>query len=113
VQRHYAQFIKTWRGYRKTIVAPSDPSYSTCFVAKMRLLYGFGDFLYLDPFLPSELLPAGWLGYEAWRLFRDAYLSLMEPALAYFESCFEGPVRTAQEQRESRLRALDQTPTEM
>jgi DNA-binding transcriptional regulator PaaX len=79
----------------------------------MRLLYGFGDFLYLDPFLPSELLPANWLGYDAWRLFRDAYLSLMEPALAYFESCFEGPVRTAQEQRESRLRALDQTPTEI
>jgi phenylacetic acid degradation operon negative regulatory protein len=113
VQRHYAQFIKVWRGYRRTIVAPNSPSDSTCFVAKMRLLYGFGDFLYLDPFLPSELLPANWLGYDAWRLFRDAYLSLMEPALAYFESCFEGPVRTAQEQRESRLRALDQTPTEI
>jgi DNA-binding transcriptional regulator PaaX len=76
----------------------------------MRLVYEFGDFLYLDPFLPPELLPQGWLGYDAWQLFRDSYLLLMEPALAFFESCFEGPSRTAQEQREGRLRTLEQTP---
>ena len=113
VQRHYSLFIRRWGGYRRKIAATNRPSDSKCFVAKMHLVYDFGDFLYLDPFLPSELLPQGWLGYEAWRLFRDSYLLLMEPALAFFERSFEGPVRTVQEQRESRLRALDQTPTEI
>ncbi len=113
VQRHYGRFIKSWRGYREKISGANRPSDDKCFVAKMRLVYDFGDFLYLDPFLPSELLPQGWLGYEAWRLFRDSYLLLLEPALAFFESCFEGPTRSAQEQRESRLRALDQTPAEV
>ena len=111
VQRSYGKFIKTWRGYREKITA-EKPTDSMCFVAKIRLLYDFGDFLYLDPFLPSELLPSGWLGYEACRIFRDSYLFLMEPALTFFETCYEGPSRTAQEQRESRLRALDQTPHE-
>jgi len=113
VQSRYARFIKSWRVHRKKISATNRPSDSACFVAKMRLLYDFGDFLYLDPFLPSELLPPGWLGDEAWRLFRDSYLLLVEPALAFFESCFEGPPRTREEQREGRLRALDQTPVQL
>jgi phenylacetic acid degradation operon negative regulatory protein len=113
VQRHYGRFIKNWRGYREKIAGANRPGNNKCFVAKMQLVYDFGDFLYLDPFLPSELLPKEWLGYEAWRLFRDSYLVLAEPALAFFESCFEGPMRTAQEQRESHLRALDQTPSEI
>lgn len=113
VQRRYGLFIKNWRGYREKISAASRPSDSVCFVAKMRLLYDFGDFLYLDPFLPSELLPQGWLGLDAWRLFRDSYLLLVEPALAFFESCFEGLPRTTREQREGRLRALDQTPVQV
>lgn len=110
VQRRYSRFIKSWRGYRETIAGANRPGDNVCFVAKMRLVYDFGDFLYLDPFLPTELLPQGWLGYDAWRLFRDSYMLLMEPALAFFESCFEGPARTIQEQREGRLRALDQSP---
>lgn len=113
VQHHYGKFIRKWRGYREKITAANRPSDSECFVAKIRLLYDFGDFLYFDPFLPAELLPSGWLGYEAWRLFRDSYLLLMEPALSFFESCYEGPVKTPQEQRESRLRAMEQTPNEM
>jgi phenylacetic acid degradation operon negative regulatory protein len=113
VQRRYARFINSWRGYREKIGAGNRPSDNKCFVAKMRLVYDFGDFLYLDPFLPSELLPPSWLGYEARRLFRDCYFLLLEPALAFFESCFEGPARSAQEQREGRLRALDQSPAEV
>jgi phenylacetic acid degradation operon negative regulatory protein len=113
VQRRYSRFIKSWRGYKNTFAGANRPSDSVCFVAKMRLVYDFGDFLYLDPFLPSELLPHDWLGYDAWRLFRDSYLLLVEPALAFFESCFEGPARTVQEQRESRLQALDQTAMEI
>jgi len=113
VQRRYNTFIKNWRGYREKISATRRPSDSECFVAKMSLVYEFGNFLYLDPFLPPELLPQGWLGYDAWQLFRDSYLLLMEPALAFFESCFEGPSRTAQEQREGRLRALEQTPVQV
>jgi phenylacetic acid degradation operon negative regulatory protein len=109
VQRHYLRFIKSWRGYRDKINAAKRPSDNECFVAKIKLLYAFGDSLYLDPFLPAEFLPSEWLGYEAWRIFRDSYLSLMEPALAFFESCYEGPsdqsVRTA-----GRLRAMEQAP---
>ena len=113
VHRRYGRFIKYWRGYRVRMSATNLPSNRDCFVAKMRLLYDFGDFLYLDPFLPAELLPSDWLGYDAWRLFRDSYLYLVEPALAFFESRFEGPARTPKEQLESRMQALDQTPAQV
>jgi phenylacetic acid degradation operon negative regulatory protein len=112
IQRHYVRFIKNWRGQREKFTAANRPNESACFVAKMRLVYDFADFVYLDPFLPSELLPQGWLGYEAWRIFRDCYLLLAEPALAFFESCFQGPPRSAREEREGRIHALSQTPAE-
>jgi len=111
VQHHYAKFIKNWRGYREKI-ASNRLSNDQCFVAKIRLLYDFGDFLYLDPFLPAELLPPQWLGYEAWRLFRDSYLLLMEPALAFFESCYEGPSHNGSKMA-GRLRAMEHTPSEL
>jgi phenylacetic acid degradation operon negative regulatory protein len=112
IQRHYVRFIKNWRGQREKLTAASRPTESACFVAKMRLVYDFADFVYLDPFLPSELLPKDWLGYEAWRIFRDCYLFLAEPALSFFERHFDGPPRTAKEQREGRIRALGQTPVD-
>jgi phenylacetic acid degradation operon negative regulatory protein len=112
IQRHYVRFIKNWRGQREKLSAANRPTENTCFVAKMRLVYDFADFVYLDPFLPSELLPKDWLGYEAWRIFRDCYLLLAEPALSFFEKNFDGPPRTAKEQREGRIRTLDQTPVE-
>jgi phenylacetic acid degradation operon negative regulatory protein len=112
VQRRYAKFIKTWRRYREKITAASRPSDNECFVAKIRLLYDFGDFLYLDPFLPAELLPPGWLGHEAWQLFRDLYLLLMEPALAFFESCYEG-ASDNDSKITGRIRAMKQTPTDI
>jgi phenylacetic acid degradation operon negative regulatory protein len=111
VQRQYARFIKNWSKFPGKITATNRPSDNECFVAKIRLLYDFGDFLYQDPFLPAELLPAGWLGHEAWRLFRDSYLLLMEPALTFFESCYEGPSENGS-RIAGRLRAMEQTPSE-
>lgn len=112
IQHKYARFIRTWKSYRKLIKAASRPSDSECFVAKIRLLYDFGDFLYLDPFLPAELLPSDWLGYDAWRLFRDTYLLLMEPALNFFEDCCNGMLDSSG-RITGRQRALTKTPSEI
>lgn len=112
VQQRYEAFLRKWQpiwAEYRTRSAGQPLSNDLCFVAKMRLLDDFAAFLYVDPFLPSELLPDEWQGHEAWQLFRDCYLLLAEPALDFFEGCFEGPTATLQEQRGGKERVLEST----
>lgn len=110
VQDRYRDFIKTWepmwRLYQANFNTGKPPSESVCFTSKMRLLHEYGRFLYIDPGLPSELLPKGWLADEAWRVFRDCYFLLAERALSFFEKNFQGPPGTEREQREGHQRVM-------
>jgi phenylacetic acid degradation operon negative regulatory protein len=54
------------------------------FVERLWLVHDFRKFAYVDPGLPSELLPAHWPGTSAARLFRDYYAAIDEKALRYF-----------------------------
>jgi phenylacetic acid degradation operon negative regulatory protein len=110
VQACHRDFIRAWkpvwRSYQSRFNAGHPPSDNVCFASKMRLLYEYGRFLYLDPGLPSELLPEGWLANDAWRVFRDCYFLLAERALAFFEDNFQGPPHTEAEKRRGRERVM-------
>lgn len=110
VQKRYREFIRTWeplwRSYQSRINSGNPPAENVCFVSKMRLFHQFSRFLYVDPGLPLELLPEGWLAGEAWCVFRNTYFLLSERALNFFESKFEGPPHTQAEQREGRQKAM-------
>jgi phenylacetic acid degradation operon negative regulatory protein len=94
VQSQYAKFIghwePSWKIYQSRFDAGDPPAESRCFADKMRLLHDYGKFLHIDPGMPSELLPAEWLGVDAWRVFRECYLLLAERALNFFEANFQG-----------------------
>ena len=56
----------------------------------MRVLTDWRRLPYLDPGLPAELLPDGWVGIRAADLFFALRALLEEPARAYVKSAISG-----------------------
>jgi len=56
------------------------------FVERLRLVQDFRRFLYVDPGLPSALLPAHWPGTAASALFREFYAATSAKAIRFFKS---------------------------
>jgi phenylacetic acid degradation operon negative regulatory protein len=60
------------------------------FVQRLRLVHDYRKFTYLDPGLPSELLPAHWPGTSAAALFREYYAALEAQSTRYFHRMCAG-----------------------
>jgi len=56
-------------------------------VERLWLVHEYRKFAYLDPGLPSELLPAHWPGTSAASLFREYYAELAAKSQRYFHLC--------------------------
>jgi phenylacetic acid degradation operon negative regulatory protein len=56
-------------------------------VERLWLVHDYRKFAYLDPGLPSELLPAHWPGTAAAALFREYYAALDAKSQRYFHLC--------------------------
>ena len=56
-------------------------------VERLWLVHDYRKFAYLDPGLPSELLPAHWPGTSAASLFREYYSALDVKSQRYFHLC--------------------------
>ncbi len=92
INEKYQEFITEYS--QKYIIAKSkiqkdDMTDAECFVERTKLVHEYRKFLFVDPGLPEELLPAQWLGGHAASLFSDYYRELAEPALSFFESVFK------------------------
>ncbi|MEH6944566.1 PaaX family transcriptional regulator C-terminal domain-containing protein, partial [Bacillus sp. JJ722] len=59
------------------------------FVERTNLVHEYRKFLFIDPGLPAELLPARWNGSHAALLFSQYYRVLAEPANRFFENVFK------------------------
>lgn len=75
----HAEFIERWAGVR----APLDDT--SAFTTRIRLVHHWRSFLFLDPGLPAELLPADWLGHDAAELFRTLYEAVDAGAWRYYD----------------------------
>jgi phenylacetic acid degradation operon negative regulatory protein len=85
LDRRYAAFIAR-AGIHKPCTSPSD-----CFRRRFLLVHEYRAFPLEDPYLPRPLLPAGWHGEKAARLFESYHDVLAGPAEAYVASvCAEG-----------------------
>ena len=84
IDRYSKQFI-----VHQSIIARGEMSDADCFVERTNLVHEYRKFLFIDPGLPKELLPAKWNGYHAALLFRQYYQVLAEPASRFFESVFQ------------------------
>ncbi len=64
---------------------------AACFAEKIRLVHEYRKFLFVDPGLPAELLPPGWPGGEAARLFQATYEMLNGPAARFVAAAIAQP----------------------
>jgi phenylacetic acid degradation operon negative regulatory protein len=65
----------------------NDLSDEASLVERLWLVHDYRKFAYLDPGLPSELLPAHWPGTAAAALFREHYATLDAKSQRYFHLC--------------------------
>jgi phenylacetic acid degradation operon negative regulatory protein len=70
--------------HRRLLARGDDLEPSQYFVNRFMLIHEYRRFLYHDPELPQELLPADWRGTEAANLFRQYHDLLAEKANAFF-----------------------------
>jgi phenylacetic acid degradation operon negative regulatory protein len=102
LDRRYAAFIARWSqefehcnqcgmtgaraGIHKPCTAPAD-----CFRRRFLLVHEYRAFPLEDPYLPRPLLPSGWNGEKAARLFERYHDVLAGPAEGYVaDVCAEG-----------------------
>ncbi len=88
VNHRYAEFVETWEPELvrcKEGVAEGSVSDQDCFTLRFDLIHEFRAFPLQDPFLPRSLLPDGWNGEDANRVFQALHDVLEGPADAYVE----------------------------
>ena len=80
----HAAFLDAW----EDTAAPSDPE--DAFVLRIRLVHHWRSFLFLDPGLPPQVLPADWLGQRAATAFRSLYEAVNDAAWSYYDGVAAG-----------------------
>lgn len=65
------------------------------FAVRSLLVHEWRKFLFTDPGLPAELLPAGWAGHEAARFFDEQAGRLMPAAARFVDACLTDPAGTS------------------
>lgn len=89
----YAVFIAKYRPKYLEHLAISrgngDLPTGECFARRFMLIHEYRRFPFIDPHLPSELLPPNWLGDEAIKLFQAYHKLLTAPANEFVDSVFE------------------------
>ncbi|MFI6482647.1 PaaX family transcriptional regulator C-terminal domain-containing protein [Nonomuraea sp. NPDC050663] len=64
---------------------PFDATPNEVFATRSRLVHGWRNFLFRDPGLPAQLLPAGWPGEKARAYFEQEAARLMPAAAAFVD----------------------------
>lgn len=92
IEEKYEQFITVYSKkfiVHQSIIQQKEMSDAECFVERTNLVHEYRKFLFIDPGLPAELLPARWNGSHAALLFSQYYRILAEPANRFFEDVFK------------------------
>lgn len=80
----YQQFLTYYRNLIGTVNV-SVLNTEECFVFRSALIHDYRKIQLKDPELPNDLLPSGWVGFEASDLVKRLYKALAEPSLEYIE----------------------------
>ncbi len=89
LERQYESFIRAHEPVARhweQVSGPGTPGGQEAFADYVRVLTDWRRLPYLDPGLPAELLPDGWVGIRAADLFFAVRARLQEPAQAYVTS---------------------------
>lgn len=85
----YRDFIARYEPRLKAERAHNGMRDDEAFVERMWLVHDFRKFTYVDPGLPSTLLPAHWPGTVAGALFREYYATISNKAETFFRAARE------------------------
>jgi phenylacetic acid degradation operon negative regulatory protein len=83
----YREFNSRYRQRFEREIASGDLTDEGALVERLWLVHDYRKFAYLDPGLPSELLPAHWPGTAAAALFREYYAAIEVKSQRYFHLC--------------------------
>lgn len=83
----YRAFVARYEPRLSAERAAGDLSDEAALVERLWLVHDYRKFAYVDPGLPSELLPAHWPGTAAAALFREYYAILEVKSQRYFHLC--------------------------
>jgi phenylacetic acid degradation operon negative regulatory protein len=83
----YRDFIERYRPLYERELESAGLSDEAALAQRLWLVHDYRKFAYLDPGLPSELLPAHWPGTAAAALFREYYAMLEPKSQRYFHLC--------------------------
>lgn len=89
---YYAAFIARYsppfQEHQARLATGDSLEARECFVQRFMLVHEYRFSPYVDPNLPLELLPDGWLGEQAAQLFQQYHDLLVEKAEAFVDSIF-------------------------
>ncbi len=83
----YRAFIARYEPRLRREQDRKDMTDEAALIERLWLVYDYRKFAYVDPGLPSELLPAHWPGTAAAALFREYYSAIEEKSQRYFHLC--------------------------
>lgn len=86
----YRAFLARYEPHVRRERERNDLTDEEALVERLWLVHDYRKFVYLDPGLPSELLPAHWPGTAAAALFREYYAAIDVKSQRYFHLCTEG-----------------------
>jgi phenylacetic acid degradation operon negative regulatory protein len=87
-----ARAYRRWLGLAGDLIAEAGPGATdeAVFALRSRLVHEWRKFLFSDPGLPAELLPAHWPGHEAAKVFQAESARLLPGASRFVDRCLEG-----------------------
>lgn len=94
LQRQYARFIERWSPELEQCQQAATSGGLTaeqCFVKRFWIMREYSAFPRRDPNLPPALLPEGWPGDRAVRVFNEYRSLVNEPASRFVEATLRGP----------------------
>ena len=87
--RSYRRFVDTFTPVRASLETRSAPPAETAFVVRTLLIHEYRKIHLRDPLLPHSLLPADWIGTQAYELCRWLYRAVFFAADQYVSTAAE------------------------
>jgi phenylacetic acid degradation operon negative regulatory protein len=91
----YRHFLAAFGRLGKALESGFAPAPLAALLARLMLIHDYRRIILRDPVLPTELLPTGWIGGEAYALARSVYHGLAPAAEAWIDGQLggaEGPL---------------------
>ena len=96
IDARYAEFVQRFRPVYAALPGKQTLTDRSAFLIRTLLIQEYRKVLLRDPWLPAELLPAGWHGTAAYQLCHNLYRDVHVEADAYLERVMEtadGPLQ--------------------